>query len=747
VTGNYKVIVSSTGTVTGAAQNTGWVEGNLQRHFANATNVSRTFDIGGTLYYTPVAVNIASVTTAGSLIARAVSTDHPSIGTSVISSTRNVNRYWSITNSGVVFTTASVTLNWNSADVDATADPVFFQVARFSSSVWSQPVQANPLTTSIEATGLTVFGDFVAGELLNVTRWTGALSTDWNTAGNWTPSAIPVATNNITIPGTATLYPVISSGITAIKDLVIEASASLTVSGATLQISGSISNEGTFTAANGSIEFNGTLSQSIPSGVFATNTIKDLIVNNGSTVTLQDTLKLTNLLSVKKGSLVTKGFLTLKSTATGTARVDVITSAAATPINGAVTVERYVQGRRRYRLMTSPVTTSSSNTLTTGQEALSIWAAWQNSGSTLVSNYGTFITGGTAADGFDTQVSGASMYTYDAANRRWVGFTSAIGKNTRYTPLKAGVAYYMFVYGDRKNSLSSSTPNYTVLSATGTLLSGTQTYNTGSNIALNNTVGGFTLLGNPFASPINWASLPKTNLENTYWGWDPNLSGTGGYVTVSTAGGTTLIAPFSGTVGLNQYIQSGQGFFVRTTAASPELQIRESDKTGTYNGNAFRKSNETKRTGDVNNPNSIPLLAMNVFYENSGSKILADGALMAFDASFNKGVGAEDAIKMFPSTESISVVNGSDFVSIDGRPLPSARDTVRLAAYRLTKSQYTFEIFAQQLQDKNVHAYLEDTYLNTKQALNLLDTNRILVNVNTSIPTSADVNRFRILFE
>jgi hypothetical protein len=79
---------------------------------------------------------------------------------------------------------------------------------------------------------------------------------------------------------------------------------------------------------------------------------------------------------------------------------------------------------------------------------------------------------------------------------------------------------------------------------------------------------------------LTGATISKTNLADTYWGWDPNLSATGGYVTVTTTGSLTLIAPFSGTAGLTQYIQSRQGFFVKTTGASPTLTIGEGDKVG-----------------------------------------------------------------------------------------------------------------------------------------------------------------------
>ncbi|HEY0110925.1 MAG TPA: hypothetical protein VGB67_14900, partial [Fibrella sp.] len=352
--------------------------------------------------------------------------------------------------------------------------------------------------------------------------WTGAVSTAWNTGGNWLCGAIPGTTINVTIGGGLTNYPVISSGTAYVQNIIIQSGATLTVTGATLQIAGAISNSGSFDAGNGTIELAGSSAQIIPSAAFTANTIKGLTINNNAGVTLGGTLNLTDVLNITSGTLATGNFLTLKSSATATARVAQITSASPTPVTGNVTVERYIPGRRKYRLITSSVTTSASAVLGAGQEALSIWGNWQNSGSNVTPNTGTLITGGTSADGFDTQTGNASLFTYDDVNRVYVRYSTLNGKNTRFTPLKAGVAYYMFVYGDRLNSVISSSPNNTVLKASGTLLTGTQTYNTGSAIPLSNVTNRYTLLGNPFASPIDWASIQKTNLSNAYWGWDPN---------------------------------------------------------------------------------------------------------------------------------------------------------------------------------------------------------------------------------
>jgi Secretion system C-terminal sorting domain len=491
-----------------------------------------------------------------------------------------------------------------------------------------------------------------------------------------------------------------------------------TFSSGTTGIAGTFTvGSGTYTVTGTTIDFNGTGAQNIPSFSF-----ENVTVSGGNTKTVAGSVNVSGALTLSANTTLALGSnnITLTSTSSGTARVAAVPSTASVTYGtGKFIVQRYIQGRRKYRLMTSPVTTS-----------LFIWDNWQNGGNNSTPNVGTIITGGSIAGGFDQQTTNASLYTYDHVGRQYVGFSTANGKNTKSTPLNAGVAYYMFVYGDRINSVGTSTPNYTVLSATGTILTGDQTYNTGSTIPLSDT--GYTMLGNPFASPIDWATVTKTNLYNTFWGWDPNLSSTGGYVTVSTTGTVTLISPFSGSVGLNQYIQSGQGFFVRTLASSPVLIIKETDKVSNNNTNAFRTT-----------ANSIPLIAINLFDNNTNT--LMDGTLAAFANNFSNQVGKEDASKIFGSGEAISIGVGNELLSIDARQMPQDGDTLFLKVAKLTKPQYTLQIFTNQMDTGKVQPYLDDTYLHTTKALSTKDTNRIVFNV-TSDAASSNVNRFRILF-
>src|SRR5438552_2774018 len=61
--------------------------------------------------------------------------------------------------------------------------------------------------------------------------WTGNVSTDWSTAGNWSTNSVPLASDKAIIPAGRARYPVISGSKKSIGSLQIDSGASLTVGG------------------------------------------------------------------------------------------------------------------------------------------------------------------------------------------------------------------------------------------------------------------------------------------------------------------------------------------------------------------------------------------------------------------------------------------------------------------------------------------------------------------------------------
>ena len=202
------------------------------------------------------------------------------------------------------------------------------------------------------------FSSYATVTINLLSQWNGSVNTDWNTPGNWS-CGVPYPVTIATIPNGLLRYPAISGATATVNNITVQTGAALSITG-TLQVYGTLTAAAaSITADSGTIEMKGTAAQVIPAGII-NNELFNLVINNTAGVSLGGSLKVSNLLSVKNGAFATNNYLTLRSNSETTARVGAITSASPNPIVGDVTVERYVAGRRKYRLITSPVTTSTS---------------------------------------------------------------------------------------------------------------------------------------------------------------------------------------------------------------------------------------------------------------------------------------------------------------------------------------------------------------------------------------------------
>ncbi|HXI21216.1 MAG TPA: hypothetical protein VNH46_09035, partial [Gemmatimonadales bacterium] len=113
------------------------------------------------------------------------------------------------------------------------------------------------------------FTQQVNGAIVNwsgapVIAWTGAMSTDWNTAGNWNPAVVPTATSFVTIPLVPN-QPLIGSAALA-QDVTVQTGATLTIDGGVgglLVASGNLTVNGTLTGPSSQVS---TLNLNAPSG-------------------------------------------------------------------------------------------------------------------------------------------------------------------------------------------------------------------------------------------------------------------------------------------------------------------------------------------------------------------------------------------------------------------------------------------------------------------------------------------------
>ena len=440
---------------------------------------------------------------------------------------------------------------------------------------------------------------------------------------------------------------------------------------------------------------------------------KDLTLNSGKTLTINAADKL----SVME-DLVNNGSIVFKSNATSTGRFDSYTGAAIAG-SGTVTMERYIDGKRAYRLLAPGVTTAGT-----------IANNWQQQ---------VFITGSTiGADGFDATTTGnPSMYTYE--NSGWAPIT-----NTNILTLNTTKGYRILIRGDRTPSILTNPSNGNMntpvtLATTGTMTTGDVTYTTLSD-------QDYTLVANPYISPINWATVTKSGVSDTYYAWDPNL-GTGNqrgrYVSCDTAGVTSIISGNgSPTSDVDQYIQPGQAFFIQKSVSgvNGNITIKETDKSGTFT-DVFRTPSNT--TTAINGKLGINLYESLAY---SLGEYPIDGVVAISGPSFDTNAANDGANKIMSHGEQVAFVRENIQLGVEKVSPPQLNDELAIATINLVPNKnYVWRVV---LQDNfsNEDAYLYDTYTQSYHAL--LAANTTVISFETTADSaSTDTNRFKIVFQ
>ncbi|QBN20442.1 hypothetical protein [Flavobacterium nackdongense] len=428
--------------------------------------------------------------------------------------------------------------------------------------------------------------------------------------------------------------------------------------------------------------------------------------------------KLTLNLINAGSSLVTNGFLTLKSTATQTAVVAPVVGT----INGNVIVERYIPaGFRAYRLLSSPVTTSTS-----------IQANWQENSLNANPNpgYGTHITGGGGnVNGFDATTSNApSLFTHNntGAPASWSAMTTTAGT------LAAGLPYLIYIRGSRQaTNIMTLGNDATTLRATGALKIGTVAVPN-----LNATANGFSAIGNPYQAQVDMQAVlsTSTNLNTSfYYVLEPKMGTKGQYVTVNVATNTN-----TGGSTANRYLQPWQGAFVKTVAvptATPTLSFAENNK---YDG--------TPQTSVFKTANTVSSLRL-ALYETATlaqNGYPLDGLIVDFGANESNGVNQNDAVKLTNFDENMATSNSGKLLSIERRAIPIEADQIPLSINNYKGTYYTLKIDASALTGAN--PYLQDSYTNTTTEIPQEGNLNYNFTVDAGVPASVASDRFKIVY-
>jgi len=566
---------------------------------------------------------------------------------------------------------------------------------------------------------------------------------NFSTGGNYiynstgaanTGNGLPTTMANLTINNTSGITLHAASANYTVSNTIRLTTGAFVLNGNTLTINNLIRNSGTFSSSPASsVVVNGT---NVP--LFFTagfRFIRNLTINDNASASLGSDLDIaggTNYgtLSVGSGAtLNTQNRLTLRSNATGTARVAEIpanptTGAALGTITGNVTVERFISAQRAWRLLAVP--TAGSQTIRQS------WQENQPQGSTSLSGRGFQISGETfPANGFDMLSTVPSVKVWDPSIANYTGITSTL------TPIVSDAAYMTFIRGDR-------TINYVTSSATTTILRTSGTLKTGKypSSALTVNAGEFRAIGNPYASAIDFNKLTRTGgVPNTFYVWDPKLTtgpsstyGFGGFRTITwdSGSGTYIVTPSGGSYTTNTLIESGSGFMVYAPISSGTIQFTED-----------AKSDGSNLVSRVSSRASGKQIRLNLFTISAGDTVMVDGNMVQFGGYAND-LDELDALKMNNTGENIGIRRQNKNYIVERRSDMFEYDTIPYAIGQMRARPYILELELAEFNEPGMDIILEDQFLQTRTSLQGEGTTKYTFSV-TSAPASYASGRFRVL--
>lgn len=414
-------------------------------------------------------------------------------------------------------------------------------------------------------------------------NWLGSVSNDWNDPGNWSFGTVPATSETVQIGAApyqgAMQQPTLNAdatvnglqfGVNNSPVLTIATGKTLTLTGGFLgnaSCSAIIAGPGNLTLGGSSV-INATGSVTAASNLVITLSASSTLTNNGT--------------------------FTLASDANGSASIAAIPSTSS--VAGNISVQRYISGIRGYRLMSSPVFNGTAN----GNNIYSINYLAEN----------TYMSGTNFTTTTWTRPGNPSLYLYrenmtpayttflnscfrgisDISNPLSYPINIDIGPAN--IPVANGyLSYFRGGIGTATPYVAGSVAAPATVTATGTLNQGTINFRdwftpTSGNLSYtpSSPIGtiGFNLVGNPYASSIDWDQFSQSLSSNGIYG--PGVATyievlnpqTGSYGTYYAGSG--LSGPLNNN-GASNIIPSGAGFFVFALNSSATLTLNENAKT------------------------------------------------------------------------------------------------------------------------------------------------------------------------
>ncbi|MCC3158296.1 M12 family metallo-peptidase [Hymenobacter sp. 15J16-1T3B] len=535
------------------------------------------------------------------------------------------------------------------------------------------------------------------------TTWTGAVSTDWYTAGNWT-AGVPTASLDATIPSAAPRMPLIASGVATTRSLSIGSGASLTQTGGTLDVRANLTNNGTFGPTGGTVVLGSTTLGNLL-GSSSTRFWNLTVSSNGAQVSTSAGAAVRRLLTLN-GNLASQGNpLTLASDATNTAMV---VNNGSNVVTGNLTVQRYItpdlNPNLGYRHVSAPISTATVGSLATAGFSPVVNPAYNGSATPAA------VTPFPTVFGYDQSRLTAASNNLSTFDKGW------FSPGTLNDALNVGQGYTVNLAAGQ------------ALSFTGPQNNGTLAVALGRNSGATAADAGLALVGNPYPSPLDWSLLSaadRPNVDGSIYVFasnDPSNAYAGAYGFYNNGIGT-----------ISPVLPLGQGFFVRVTAGQTAgtLTFRNSQRPTAYTNPTYHRPNETR-----------PLVQLAL---RAAGSAVSDAAFVYFEQGATDGYDAQYDAEKLPNPSGLNLstsLSATQRLSIDGRAeLGTAPRVVPLAVGVPAPGTYSLSA-AELLNLAGVPTYLRD--LQTGAVIDLAQQPSYQFTVTNA--TSLITGRFELVF-
>lgn len=600
-----------------------------------------------------------------------------------------------------------------------------------TSSTLDLHIQASPVTTAVEGNGIAISGittDYDGDTRSNSTPtdigadagnfsplldgcaavWNGSVSTDWATAGNWTPDGqVPTASTPVIISGSSSRQPVVST-TTSVESVTLQGYATLSIAtGAALNVKGNLtSSDSSAVVGIGKMVMNGSTLQTISGTAtvsnieFGNTSASGVLVAAGAKLMVNPVAGSgSGLVSLLANSNVTNsGDLVLKSNTFGTAKIGAIPSTAT--FTGNLTLERKTLSTSGWYGIAAPF--KSGTTLN----------EWSELNLVVSPKTHANIKGYSESDTTSYQVGTRTIESN--------GWKVPTALTNDINPGNAPKGYLIWI-------APSLNPTYSgVLSATGEPFTQNVSATLSFTPASAYDGGGWNFISNPYPCAIDWnqvrfdASNSAQSVGNAIWMWDGANRSYGTYTALSSTTGTG--------VGISaQYIPSSQAFFVKASAAAT-ITFKESHKN-TANENSFMRLAEPD--------NLLKFTLSQGAFSDEASVLFYPGGTTGkdnFDAENLPGSGVD--ISTLP-------LIGHD-LAINVMPVLTGRTIVPVSFSTSQTGNATLTFKGMTSFPANCRIYLIDNFTNTQTDLNQNAT----VNFTVSSATgSQGVGRFSIVID